>query len=56
MEDEKSKLDKNDLNRSDREKQKDIDRIRNKLIKGEQSGFTEMTREEILAQSKKEFR
>lgn len=46
----------NDLIRQARGKQNEIDWIRNKLIKAEQSGFTEMTREEILAQSKKEFR
>ncbi|WP_373495289.1 type II toxin-antitoxin system ParD family antitoxin [Aquiflexum sp.] len=46
----------NDLIRQARGKQNEIDWIRNKLIRAEQSGFTEMTREEILAQSKKEFR
>lgn len=46
----------NDLIRQARGKKNEMDWIRNKLIRAEQSGFTEMTREEILAQSKKEFR
>lgn len=42
----------NDLIRRARE----TDRIRAKLIKAEQSGFTDMTREEILALSKAQLR
>jgi antitoxin ParD1/3/4 len=42
----------NDLIRQAREQQKQIDWIRGKLIKAEQSGFTNMRPEEILAQSK----
>lgn len=49
MKDDKSELD-NDLNRHDREKE--IDWIRDKLTRAEQSGFTEMTAAEILAESK----
>jgi antitoxin ParD1/3/4 len=52
MKDDKSELE-NDMNCHDRGKQKELDWIRDKLIKAEKSGFTEMTREEILAQSKK---
>jgi antitoxin ParD1/3/4 len=54
MKDDKSEL-KNRLNSQDRGKEKEIDWIREKLIKAEQSGFPEMTRDEILAQSKKKF-
>lgn len=46
----------NDLIRKAREKQKESEWIRNQLIKGEQSGFTAMNKEEILAQSKEELR
>lgn len=42
----------NDLIRQAREQQKQIDWIRAKLIKAEQSGFTSMRPDEILAQSK----
>lgn len=45
----------NDLIRRAREKQDELDWIRGKLIEGEQRGFTTMTKEEILAQSKKEM-
>lgn len=53
MKDDKNELE-NALNQHDPEKE--IDWIRDKLIRAEQGGFTEMTRNEILAQSKKEFR
>lgn len=45
----------NDLIRKAREQQKQIDWIRTKLIKAEESGFTNMRPEEILAQSKREM-
>ncbi|HLW06409.1 MAG TPA: type II toxin-antitoxin system ParD family antitoxin [Marinilabiliaceae bacterium] len=45
----------NDLIRQAREQQKQIDWLRAKLIKAEQSGFTNMRPEEILAQSKQEL-
>ncbi|MEX2595205.1 MAG: type II toxin-antitoxin system ParD family antitoxin [Anditalea sp.] len=45
----------NDLIRQARKQQKQIDWIRAKLIKAEQSGFTNMRPEEILAQSKQEL-
>ncbi len=45
----------NDLIRQAREQQKQVDWIGSKLIKAEQSGFTEMRPEEILAQSKQEL-
>ncbi len=46
----------NDLIRRAREQeQKKIEWIRAKLIKAEQSGFTDMTRNEILARSKAEL-
>lgn len=45
----------NDLIRQAREQQKQIDWIRTKLIKSEESGFTNMRPEEILAQSKREM-
>ncbi|MEX2569259.1 MAG: type II toxin-antitoxin system ParD family antitoxin [Cyclobacteriaceae bacterium] len=45
----------NDLIRQAREQQKQIDWIRAKLIKAEQSGFTNQRPEEILAQSKQEL-
>jgi antitoxin ParD1/3/4 len=38
-----------------REQQKQIDWLRAKLIKAEQSGFTNMRPDEILAQSKQEL-
>ena len=46
----------NDLIRKARAQQTEIDFIREKLIKAEQSGFTNLTRDEILAQSKEELR
>ena len=46
----------NDLIRKAREKQKETEWIRSQLIKGEDSGFTKMSKEEILAQSKAELR
>lgn len=45
----------NDLIRQARKQQKQIDWIRTKLIQAEQSGFTTMCPEEILAQSKREL-
>ncbi|NHE59649.1 ribbon-helix-helix domain-containing protein [Cyclobacterium plantarum] len=45
----------NDLIRQARAQQRQIDWIRRKLIKAEHSGFTDMSPEEILAQSKKEL-
>lgn len=41
----------NDLIRQAHERQKQVDWIRTKLIKAERSGFTNMSPEEILAQS-----
>ena len=41
-----------DLIRREREKHKEIDWIRSKLIKAEQSGFTELTAAENLKQAK----
>ncbi|MBL7003920.1 MAG: type II toxin-antitoxin system ParD family antitoxin [Gammaproteobacteria bacterium] len=46
----------NDLIRKARAQQSEIEWIRAKLATAEQSGFTDMTREEILAQSKEELR
>ncbi|MCM4161793.1 CopG family transcriptional regulator [Antarcticibacterium flavum] len=46
----------NDLIRRAREKQEELDFLRAELIKGEQSGFTKLTQEEILAQSKADLR
>ena len=46
----------NDLIRKAREKQKEIELIRSQLIQGEESGFTKMSKEEILAQSNGELR
>ncbi|MCX2681302.1 CopG family transcriptional regulator [Galbibacter sp. EGI 63066] len=43
----------NDLIRQARKQQKQIDWIREKLVKAEQGGFSNKTKEEILAQSKK---
>lgn len=45
----------NDLIRKARAQQNEIAWIRAKLISAEQSGFTDMTRDEILAQSKEEL-
>ena len=46
----------NDLIRKARAQESEIEWIRAKLIKAEQSGFTEMTPDEILATSKEELR
>jgi len=46
----------NDLIRKARAQQNEIDFIRAKLIKAEQSGFTDLTRDEILAKSKEKLR
>ena len=46
----------NDLIRKARAQQTEIEFIRAKLIKAEQSGFTNLTRDEILTQSKEELR
>lgn len=46
----------NDLIRRAREKQQEIEWIRRKLVEGEQSGYTDMSQDEILAQSKEELR
>jgi len=46
----------NDLIRKARAQQNEIDFIRAKLIKAEKSGFTDQTRDEILAKSKEELR
>ena len=44
------------LIRKDKEQRAARDAIRAKLTKAEESGFTDMTREEILAQSKEALR
>jgi antitoxin ParD1/3/4 len=46
----------NDLIRKARTQQSEIEWIRAKLIDAEQSGFTNMTRDEILTKSKEELR
>jgi len=46
----------NDLIRKARTQQNEIDFIRDKLIKAEKRGFTDLTRDEILTKSKKELR
>ena len=46
----------NDLIRKARAQQSEIEAIRAKLIKSEQSGFIAQTREEILAEFKDELR
>ena len=46
----------NDLIRKARAQQNEIEFIRAKLIKAEQSGYTDLTRDEILAKSKEELR
>ncbi|MCK5354107.1 MAG: type II toxin-antitoxin system ParD family antitoxin [Methyloprofundus sp.] len=46
----------NDLIRKARAQQNEIEFIRAKLIKSEQSGYTDLTRDEILAKSKEELR
>lgn len=45
----------NDLIRKARAQQSEIEFIRAKLIKSEQSGFTDLTSNEILAKSKEEL-
>ena len=45
----------NDLIRKARAQQNEMEFIRAKLIKSEQSGFTNLTRDEILSKSKKEL-
>jgi len=45
----------NDLIRKARAQQNELDFIREKLIKAEQGGFTNLTRDEILAKSKEEL-
>jgi len=46
----------NDLIRKARAQQNEIDWIREKLIKAENSEFTDLSRNEILAKSKEELR
>ncbi len=46
----------NNLIRKARSQQAKIEYIRAKLIKSEQSGFTDLTKDEILEKSKKELR
>lgn len=46
----------NDLVRKARAQQSEIEFIRAKLIKSEKSGFTDLTRDEILAKLKEELR
>ena len=46
----------NDLIRKARAEQNEIEFIRAKLIQGEQSGFSSLSRNEILAKSKAELR
>ena len=46
----------NHLIRRAREKEESAGWLREKLIEGEQSGFTNLTKEEILKQSKTELR
>ncbi len=45
----------NDLIRQARNQQKEIDWIKAKLEKAEKSGFTDATKEQILAQSKSDM-
>ena len=45
-----------DLIRKARQKQEEIVWIRAKLVEAEKSGFTDMNRDQILAQSKEELR
>lgn len=45
----------NDLIRKARAQERENEWIRQRLIKAEKSGFTDMTRDEILAQSKQEL-
>ncbi len=44
------------LIRNDKEKRSEIDQIRAKLIKAEKSGYTSLSREEILSELKEELR
>ena len=46
----------NDLIRRERERKKNLDWLQGQLIEGEQSGHTNMNREEILKESKEELR
>ena len=46
----------NDLIRKARERQLQIEKIRAKLIEAENSGFTNLTMDEILAESQEELR
>lgn len=46
----------NDLIRQARKREEAIENVRNKLIKAEQSGITDLTPQEILAKSKEELR
>ena len=46
----------NDLIRKEREKRKQIEWLRTQLVEGEESGYTTMNRNEILAQSKEKLR
>ncbi len=46
----------NDLIRKERRKEKEIEFIRAKLIKSEQSGFVDQNRDEILAEFKNELK
>ena len=46
----------NDLIRKARQKQEEIEWIRAKLVEAEKSGFTDMNRDQILAQSKEQRR
>lgn len=46
----------NDLIRKARQKQEEIEWIRAKLVEAEKSGFTDMGRDQILAQSKEGLR
>ena len=46
----------NDLIRKARNRQKEIDYIRSRLIASEKSGFTDLTRDEILEKSKEQLR
>lgn len=46
----------NDLIRQARKREEAIENVRNKLIKVEQSGITDLTHQEILAKSKEELR
>ncbi len=45
----------NDLIRKEREKREQLEWLRLKLLEGEQSGFTDLSSDEILAQSKEQL-